>query len=150
MNYHFCGGVHWAGTLLYDIGSPWLRMAPCHCCPARWLVPFPAICSCLTRLLATASLGPSCFIKPPTEADRHTHVHKHAGVLVYTCLFNTIFTSTNSVTQTYIFIYMHRYIMVNTHTNPVCLRMLLYIRKGQHLPGFLMNALSTNKKVSSY
>lgn len=72
----FCNAVHWAGTLVCDMGSLWLRMAPCHCCPAcslpaRWLVPFPAICSCLARLLATARLCPSCSVKNPSRG-RHT------------------------------------------------------------------------------
>ncbi len=44
--------------------------------------------------------------------------------------------------------YKHRSNIVHTHTNPVCLRMLLYIRKGKHLPGFLMSALSTNKRLA--
>lgn len=74
----FCNAVHWAGTLLRDMGSLWLRMAPCHCCPAcslpaRWLVPFPAICSCLARLLATARLCPSCSVKNPSRG-RQTHM----------------------------------------------------------------------------
>lgn len=74
----FCNAVHWAGTLLRDMGSLWLRMAPCHCCPAcslpaRWLVPFPAICSCLASLLATASLCPSCSVKNPSRG-RQTHM----------------------------------------------------------------------------
>ena len=79
----FPSAVPWTGTLHPDTGSPRLPVAPCLCSracslAACWLVPFPAICSCLIRLLATASHGPSCFMQTPDRGRQtHSHVHKH-------------------------------------------------------------------------
>lgn len=64
---------------LHDIASPWLRMSmSLLLClfaarPLASACDTAAICSCIVQLLATTSLGPSCFIKKTqTEADRHT------------------------------------------------------------------------------
>lgn len=90
---------------LHDIDSPWLRMPPCHRCPACSLppaglclsLPYAAVSHASQQQLVSA---PAALLKPQ-QRQTDTQVHKHADLLVCTLLFNTTFTPTKTVTEMY-------------------------------------------------